>query len=191
MIDAIFALDDRSFVIHTRVGIKRVVVFQVLELKVGREGRQAKPAARLEGSGHTLEDWLIDLALWKHFSCARSPSQAKRSLAERDNRIELSVEGQVSGVADEEFRIVWRPVSSDLDESSGDIDANDVEAPFGQVTGVTARATANVEHSLPRFKFEQLDERVDLLPCAFRKAVAQVGRPEMVGDVLKPVSRHR
>ena len=64
-----------------------------------------------------------------------------------------------------------------------------LHAPPGQGVGVAAGAAADVEHPHPRLEPEHVDEERDLLLGALRERVAQVGRPEVVGDRLEPVAR--
>jgi hypothetical protein len=77
----------------------------------------------------------------------------------------------------------------DLEEASADVHPHHRDLALGQGDGVTAGPAAHVEHRHAGLQVQNLDEEGDLLLGALGEGVAQVGGPEVVGDVLEPVPR--
>jgi hypothetical protein len=68
-------------------------------------------------------------------------------LAERDHRIELSIERQGSGIEPFEGGALRRSVTSEIDEGLGNVDAVHRDTALGERISVTAGATTNIENT--------------------------------------------
>ena len=80
-----------------------------------------------------------------------------------------------------------RVPAGQVDERLGDVDAVHDDAPPGELVGVAPGPAPDVEHPRPGLEPERGDDVVDLLHGPLRERVAQVRRPEVIGDRFEPV----
>ena len=146
--------------------------------EVGVERAEGEPSAGTQRAGHAVDDDTV-LPVRRH--------QAERPLAEADHGLELAVERQGAGVEALERRTVGRVTAGQVDERLGDVDAVHDDAAVGELVGVAPWAAPDVEHPLARHQSERADDVVDLLHGPLRERVAQVRRPEVIGDRFEPV----
>ncbi len=129
--------------VHTGIGIKGVDVFKPTDLEIGGEGRNGDTATGPKGTSHSIEHNAVGVRTNR----SRAPGEAKSTLAERDHRIELSIERKGSGIESFEGGTLRGSVTSEINEGLGNIDAMNRYVALGERISVTARATTNIENS--------------------------------------------
>src|SRR5690606_8453271 len=136
----------------------------------------------------------------------RRSTQPERALAQRDGGVEADpgavgvaerpveagVADQGTGIGSLEAGQVRQALAvgdldGDLDEPLADVDAEHRDAAPGQRQGVPSRSAADIEHPHAQFQAEEVDQEADILLGAHGERVAEVGRSDVIGDVLEPV----
>ena len=165
-----------------RVGVERRRLV-VLDGEVGVERAQRQPAAGPQRPGDPGDDGVV---------AAVGGHQPERALAQADRRRRTRRRTAAPGRRGARTsRRPGRRARASSTNARRDVDAVDDDPPPGQLVGVAPGPAADVEHPLARPQPERRDDVVDLLHRPLGERVAQVRRPEVLGDRLEPVVRRR
>ena len=167
-------------VLHATPGVERRRVVEVAHLEVGGERRHDHSPAGPHRVDHLAQRQhvLVD-------GTARPPEQTEPALAQGERHVEAArLDREPARVGVHEGATRRR---SKRDKGPREVDPHDITTCFGERSGVTARPTADVEHTRARSQAEDVGQERDLLGGALRERVTEVGRPEMVGHRLEPM----
>ena len=165
---------------------KVVVLLEVAHLEVGGEGGERDPAARAHGPGHAVEDRArrgrarssspppaaSPKAPWqREMTASNSPSKGR---ARASSRSKVTPGGRVA-------RGRGRRTAARCRRRGPRCRAGRARGRGGPARSPTSSTR------MPGLEPERVDQEADLLLGPLRERVAQVGRPEVVGQVLEPV----
>ena len=170
-----------TLVEHSGGGVELLARFEVPDRERGREGAHRQPPAGAERGGDPAE----------HLGLVMPAEQPEAALAQADRGVELA--GSVELRARRAPRTSRSSCSAAAASRARRTNSalwstpTTVASATGQRERVAPGTAPDVEHAHPRLERERVDEEVDLLLGAHRERVAQVRRPEVVGDRVEPV----
>lgn len=175
-------------VVDAPFGVEGVVILEEPHLEIGGERAHGDGASGLPGPDEIGEHGKVVGFVTR---------ETETALAERDDGIEVTVERQRRRVdylegAGLEALLGGGPTGQ-LDEVVGDVDAGDLGSPSPEGESVTAGATPDVEHPVPRFEAQRAPQEFDLLSGALGEGHytsgirCPVGLSQVRGDRLEPM----
>jgi hypothetical protein len=172
-----FVLDRRPLVHDPLVGVKGRVGPAMVRLEIRAECGEDDAASRFHGLRQSAQH---EPVIGTH--------ETESALTDRDHRIELVVEGHLARVDLEERRTNFgsaRFFCSDLEETSGDVDAGHRVSRFGECDRVSTRPAPHVEDPTAGGQIQQRYEELNLLRGSLREAVSQIGAPKAIGNCFE------